>query len=339
MKKPIILLVSLLLLMTSCKRNPLKIDVSEVPVEIEFKRFEADLFNLSLDSLDHALPRLEEQYGTFLTLFGYLINIGEPENPLYTDFLRAFVTDRVNYEAYQETMRVFPDLNGLKEDIIRAFQYYHYHFPGKDIPDLYTFISGFNASILVDTSILAIGLDRYLGSNYETYERMGIPNYVRINMVPDKILSDCVFAWGSTEFTMEGETGQEVSDNVLNNMLFEGKLRYFVKAMIPDEPDHLIMGFSPEQMQWCQENEAAMWTYLVENKLLFNTDHLTIRKLTGEAPFTSFFPKESPGKAAVWLGWQIIENYVERHPGTTLEELMANVGYQDILNGARYNPE
>ena len=63
-----------------------------------------------------------------------------------------------------------------------------------------------------------------------------------------------------------------------------------------------------------------MWQYLIEKDLLFSTDQLTIRKLTGEAPFTSYFTNESPGRAAVWIGFRIVESYMVKNPDISLEE-------------------
>jgi hypothetical protein len=122
-------------------------------------------------------------------------------------------------------------------------------------------------------------------------------------------------------------------------MIHEGKLRYFAKCMLPDLPDELIFGFSKEQMNFCRENEGQMWQYLVEQDLLFNTDQFTIRKLTGEAPFTTFFSKESPGKAAVWLGFRIAESYMMKNSDTGLEDLMKESDIQKILEEARYSPQ
>ena len=55
---------------------------------------------------------------------------------------------------------------------------------------------------------------------------------------------------------------------------------------------------------------------------LFNTDQFTIRKLTGEAPLQAYFTNESPGRAAVWLGFRIVESYMMKNPDISLEELM-----------------
>ncbi|MBP5473263.1 MAG: gliding motility lipoprotein GldB, partial [Bacteroidales bacterium] len=61
------------------------------------------------------------------------------------------------------------------------------------------------------------------------------------------------------------------------------------------------------------------WTYLMEHNLLFNTDQFTIRKLVGEAPFTSFFTTESPGRAATWIGFRIIESFMRHNKNVSLE--------------------
>ena len=92
--------------------------------------------------------------------------------------------------------------------------------------------------------------------------------------------------------------------------------------------DEIIFGFTADQMKFCKNNEPHMWQYLVEKDLLFNTDQLTIRKLTGEAPFTGYFTKESPGRAAVWLGFRIVESYMMKNPGVKLEDLMINAMFR-----------
>jgi len=92
-------------------------------------------------------------------------------------------------------------------------------------------------------------------------------------------------------------------------------------------------------MKFCRNNERLMWQYLIENDLVFKTDHFIIRKLIGEAPFTSYFTNESPGRAAVWIGFRIVESYMAKNRGTKLESLLGNVNIQEILEKARYNPQ
>ena len=109
--------------------------------------------------------------------------------------------------------------------------------------------------------------------------------------------------------------------------------------MLPETSDELIFGFTPDQMKFCRNNEGQMWQYLIENNLLFSTDKFTIRKLTGEAPFTSFFSKESPGRAAVWMGFRIIESYMMKTRGIKMEEMINDTNVQGILEKAKYSPQ
>jgi hypothetical protein len=108
--------------------------------------------------------------------------------------------------------------------------------------------------------------------------------------------------------------------------------------MLPDVPDSLKIGFSADQMKWCRNNESQMWSYLIEHKLLFTTDPLAIQKLTDDAPYTSFYTRESPGRASVWLGWKIVREYARKNPEVTFQEIMAMRDYQKILQGSKYHP-
>jgi len=322
-----------------CKKNSFHVPVSNISLDLKIHRFEKDLFNMQLANPESAVDSLQEKYGRFLSFFGYVIHIGETGDPRFAGFLVQFVTDRVNNEVYQEVLKEFPDTRILKKKINNAFKHYLYYFPDKTVPQVYTFVSGFNTSLIIDTNILGIGLDRYLGADYPYYQDLGIPRYMRRKMTPGKIPSDCMYAWGQTEFEFNKSTEKEIPENVLNQILYEGKLMYFVKSMLPDEDDAVIMGFTPQQMKWCEDNELDMWTYLVEHKLLFKTDRMTLKKLTGEAPFTSLFPRKSPGRAAVWLGFRIVSAYMNQHREVNLKTLMQESDYQKILNEAKYDPK
>jgi len=109
--------------------------------------------------------------------------------------------------------------------------------------------------------------------------------------------------------------------------------------MMPALPDTLLYGFTGRQLRFCKANEGEIWEYLVSNDLLFSPDGFIIRKFTGEAPFTSYFTEESPGRAVVWTGFRILERFMNNNPGVTMEQLMAMNDCQAILTGAKYNPD
>jgi hypothetical protein len=108
--------------------------------------------------------------------------------------------------------------------------------------------------------------------------------------------------------------------------------------MVPGQPDSLKWGYSQKDLDYFISAEKAMWAYLVDEKLLFNTDRFTIDKFILEGPFTKDFGRGSPARAAVWIGYRIIESYMTKNSPITLPELMAERDYMKILNLSAYNP-
>lgn len=329
--------VVLTTLLSSCKKNHYRINTSSVKVSFEIKRLEKDLFTLNPEQITAAVPGLKTKYGDFLQLFSYVINTGDTGDPAFGDFLLRFCTDKLNIEVYDSVMKQYPDITDIDRDLEEAFRHYLYYFPGKRVPAIYTCISGFNNSIITGDSVLGISLDRYLGASCEYYKRLNIYSYLAARMTRENILPDCIFGWATSEWDMSALKYHD--DNVLTWIIHEGKIKYFEKCMLPEVSDDLIFGFSPSQFKFCRNNEGQMWQYLIEKNLLFSTDKFTIRKLTGEAPFTSYFSNESPGQAAVWIGFRIVESYMVKNPGISLGDLMQNVDIQQILEKARYNPQ
>jgi len=331
-----LILILCALMVVSCKRNQFKVNVSSISADIEIKRLEKDLFSLNPDEIITAIPSLKEKYGTFLQLFSFVINTGSIDDPAFGELLGSFCTDKLNNEVFSLAMKLYPDVRMIEERLENAFRHYIWYFPGKTIPVVYTCITGFNRSIITGDSVLAIGLDRYLGTDCEYYPRLEIYKYLAARMNPWNIVPDCMYAWGVSDWDFDS-MGYP-SDNVLSRIIHEGKLKYFEKCMLPDINDTILFGFTSGQMKFCRNNEFRMWQYLIEHDLIFSSDQFVIRKLTGEAPFTSYFTNESPGKAAVWLGFRIVESYMLKNPAINLGSLMKNTDFQGLLEQSKYNP-
>jgi hypothetical protein len=321
----------------SCKRNRYKIDTSSVAVRIEIKRLEKDLFSLDPEKIPDSVPALKEKYGDFLQLFSYVINTGNVNDSSFSDSLVRFCTDKTNNEVYSSVIQHYPDIELIKKEMEDAFSHYLCYFPGGKIPAVFTCITGFNNSIIVGDSALGVSLDKYLGKDCKYYPRLEIYKYIAARMNSWNIVPDCIFGWGSTEWNFNEMNYS--ADNVLAEIIHEGKLKYFEKCMLPEITDTLLFGFTSDQMKFCRNNEGQMWEYLIEHNILFSTDQFIIRKLVGEAPFTSYFTNESPGRASVWLGFRIIESYMMKNKGLSLNDLMRNTDIQGILEKARYSPQ
>jgi hypothetical protein len=322
--------------MSSCKKNRYQVNTSSIDVHIDIKRLEKDLFSLNPEEIADNVPSLRKNYHGFLQLFSNVINTGDVNEQSFADFLVRFSTDRVNNEAYLSVIKLYPDVDFIEKDLEEAFRHYLFYFPDRSVPAVFTCITGFNNSIITGDSVLGISLERYLGADCEFYKRLEIYKYIALRMTPENIVPDAIYGWGASDWDFASLAYP--ADNALSQMIHAGKLRYFEKCMLPGLSDEIIHGYTAAQMIFCNNNEEQMWTYLVENDMLFSTDQFVIRKLVGEAPFTSYFTGESPGRAGAWLGFRIVESYMERNKNVSLGELMSDTDFQKILELAKYDP-
>ena len=322
------------LFLNSCSNNPLNVDVSKVHVSLTIHRLDKTIAKLQHDSIEPQLPALIKEYGSFAELYStQIIKVGSMYNADYSRNLRTFL----RYEVFNDITNLInkqfgSDKLSFEPELTEAFKHYKFFFPDKNIPNLYTFNGGFNQSIVIDSAIIGIGLDKYLGTDCYLYKKLEMDQFKKNLMYPSKITSDCMLAISESEFPFNFS-----DENLLSTIIHEGRKMYFTKAMVPNGNDTIIWGFSAKQMKFCNENEKFMWDYLVDNKLLFQSDYMNIKRFTDQGPFTSAFSKESPARAAVWIGFQIVSSYM-KHNSITLSHLMQENDFQKIMNKSKYNP-
>lgn len=328
-------LVPLIILLICCQRNPLKVDVSGVDLNLNIQRLDRDIFRVTPDNKQVVIPELRKTYGSFFNAYSQnVIALGDPADSLYPSYLNTFLTDTMRVLSRLKIDSVFSDLSAIDKKLEDGFRHYKYYFPQKPIPRIFSIISGFNQSVVMTNDAIGISLDNYLGADCPFYAMLGLPEYKRANMFRDKIPTDVLYSWALSEFVFD-----ESNTSLVANMIYQGKMLYFLDAMFPEEPDYLKIGYNPGKLEWCIKNEAGMWTYLIEHKLLFSTNRMNIIRYTGPAPFTSGFTSDSPGRTGIWLGWQIVKKYMKKNPGISLQALMAENDYQKILNESGYSPE
>ncbi|NQU51665.1 MAG: hypothetical protein HQ522_03905 [Bacteroidetes bacterium] len=320
----------------ACKKNPLKVNVSDIKTDIKIVRFDDKLFSIEPREALKDISELSNAHPDFFNLFTHrIIRIGGIGDDEFADLFMQFVNDTMILNVKNLVENEFSDFQNTEKQINKAFKYFQYHFPEKELPTVYVYISGFNQSVVTAENIIGISLDKYLGKDCSYYQQLSTtPQYKIQNMHKAKLVSDVAYAWGITEFE---ETNQ--ATNLMGNIIHHGKLMYFVDAMLPTTPDSLKIGYSTSQVEFCKNNEAKMWGYLVEKKMLFSTNRMDIIRYINDGPTTSGFPAESPARAGVWIGRQIVRQYMQKHPEITLAELMQNSDYQQILNDSEYFPE
>jgi len=318
-------------LFVACQSNKLKVDVSDIELEVNIERFERDLFELKKEG---SLKELKKTYPRILKLYSEkVIGLGQVENLNFSTYLNKFLTDSTMNLVVNRIDSIFPNLDKQEEELSEGFKHLKYYYPKAEIPKLFSQLSGFNQSIVVDEGLIGVSLDKYLGEDCDFYALLRRPVYLRENMTPNRVAQDILLAYGLTEFPFKPQR-----QNLMEQMIYQGKVLYFLQALLPEKAEQDIMKYSTEDYQWCVDNETQVWAYLIEQKHLFSTHASMARNYINDAPFTTGMPQESPGRIGTWIGLQIVKSYMAKHSEISLPDLMSNNDYAAILRESAYQP-
>jgi hypothetical protein len=179
--------------------------------------------------------------------------------------------------------------------------------------------------------MLVISLELYLGKDHRFYE---FPQYIKQNFEQSQILPDMVTSFGQTKILPPTDT------SFLSQMIYAGKALYLKDLLLPEYSDADKMGYKPEQITWCQENEGYIWRYFIENKMLYDTDQKLIPRFINPAPFSKFYleiDNESPGRVGAWIGWKIVRSYMENNEVSLAQLLKTDA--KEIFEKSKYKPK
>ena len=336
MKKIIVLLAAALLVLQSCRRTAnFDVELGDIDADVKVVRFDVDFDTISPQGIYSTLPLLTQKYGDFVNLYMEgILRMPEPET---ADFMIQFV-DFVSYcklyHAYDKVEKTYPkdaDIAAMFKDGARHYKYY---FPKDTLPDVYTVVSGYQESVFPSDGMVIFSLDKYLGANYLVYDQLGIEKYKRRRMEKEMMPVD----YFRTIAMFKYPKSDASADNLLNEMIYQGRIQYFLKSMMPSAPDSLLWGYSDIQYQWAEAYEENVWNYLIDKKILFEINPLLIRNFTGEGPFTNAFGNQSAPGVASFCGYGIVCSFMANNPDVTLSQLMQMEDLQSIYNRARYNP-
>ncbi|MBL4674804.1 MAG: gliding motility lipoprotein GldB [Mucilaginibacter sp.] len=327
------------LLLTACNRRK-KVDVSDIPVNVKIERFDKDFDLMRTKPMDQQAGILYTKYGKFYQDFiERVLKAGSAQDTVYYGVLRQVFAGKAYLDLKHDVDAAFPNLDKPNAELTDAFRHIKYYFPKKNLPKVYAYFSGFQTQVTVGDGYFGIGLDLFLGANSRFYPALvqSFPHYISRRFTPDNITPRVVEGIAREDMFPESEQ----DNSLLAKMIYNGKILYFMDQTMPDVPDSTKIGYTKQQIKWCEDYQANIWGYFLEENLLYETDYQKIQKYLTEAPFTPGLGdnNESAPKLAVWAGWQIVKLYMEKHPEVTLPQLMADHNAQKILNESKYRPK
>lgn len=335
MKKNLNVLIFLVLLSCNNKKT------ENHTVDLQIDRFETELFSVSDSNIFQKNQYWEANYSSFLEeVFYRIIN----KDSLFLNNLLIYTKDSSYQEVYDSIIYQFSDISKLESNLENAFGRYFYFFPNSiyNPPNITTFFSGFNFGVVTYPSLnnssydIAIGLEYFLGSGSKFYTLLGDPQFKKFKYQKKFIPSYVMQTW--FDLCYEEKFNQYMfNTDLLTQMIYLGKKMYFVDQMMPHISLQDKFGFSKKQMEWVINNEKNIWSYIIEKDLLFSSDETKFRQFIHDGPFVKGLPKEAPTRLAYYIGYKIIDNYIQEND-VAIQELITN-DLQSEMYLQNYNPE
>ena len=353
-------LLLLLFFIFGCQSDRPKLpDLSNAPIpEFELVRFETALFQADTNDLATAIEQLTRKHPSFCDIFFRFVlplkrgDFDEAEQILV---LKAFLRYPLIQEIFSRSQQLYADLTpaGLDLDsrrsapgsesqawpaLSQAFQLYQHYLPQAQLPDtVTTFVSQFEyAGFLYSDNDLALGLDLFLGPDFN-YREISVEETIFSNYLTRTYNSDHLVA-SAIRLLLEEDIPEPVSGRLIDYMVANGKRIYLLDKVLPFTHDTVKVRMTPEDLQWCQDNEAQIYAFLAREELLYTTDLREIRRYIDPAPTSRGMPEESPGEAANFVGWQMVKAFMDRNPDTSIPELIAIEDGQQLLSRSGYKP-
>jgi gliding motility-associated lipoprotein GldB len=248
---------------------------------------------------------------------------------LAEDLLRLH-QDSTMQELNNAVVKEFANLSDIKVELEQAFAYLKSYYPDFKVPNVYTYVSGFGFDLIIDEDVIVIGLDYFLPSDHVF--QPDIPRYLASRYERNYLVPMLVLAISSSYNEIDSK-----DNTLLAEMIYYGKAYHFVKSILPCTSDQYLIGYTPEQIQACWDNEDIIWAHFIENELLFETNPFEIRKYIGEAPATDAVSADAPGRIGRWIGWNIVEEFAS-NGDRSLVDVMEESDVKKLFKASKYRP-
>jgi gliding motility-associated lipoprotein GldB len=318
MKKYLFLPLLFAFVLISCdKKTKIEKAVEEIPLDIKVERFDKAFF----ETTPQDLPKLKLQYPFFFPAGNDdKVWIDKIQNPQWR-------------ELYTEVEKKYSNFEPQTAKIETLFKHIKYYFPKTKTPKVYTIIAemDYQNKVIYAKNMLIISLEMYLGKDHKFYE---FPEYLKQNFQENQMLPDIASSFSKDKIV------PPTDNTLLSQMIYAGKELYIKDLLLPEYSDADKMGYKPEQIKWCQENEGYMWRYFIEKKLLYDTDQKLIPRFINPAPFSKFYleiDNETPGRVGSWIGWQIVRSFMENNE-VSLQHLL-QMDNKELFEKSKYKPK
>lgn len=233
----------------------------------------------------------------------------------------------------QESAAYFEPFDLVVEELQQGYNFIKFNYPEAKTPRIQTMVSGLYNDMYVSDSLIVVGLDYFMGMNGSIHSN-DVPVYI-VKRYMKESMSPIILSFVSNGFNKIDKS----HNTLLADMVNIGKSFYFVSEALPCKPDSLIIGYSSEEMRLVRENQEVIWANIIQNELLYETNHFIKNKFVGESPNVVEISEKCPGRIGAWIGWEIVRAYMKKNPDVTFTELMNETDTHKIFQLSGFKPK
>jgi hypothetical protein len=320
----------------ACKGKQ-KPDVSHLKSDVHVLRWDDAVFQLDTLRLPAGLARLQQQSSFANDYFQGILGLAPVPDSLVQG-LRSFV--QAYRPVYQQVRSAYPDLRAEKEALDEALRYSQHYLPQYKVPQrLIVYLGPLDGyGNVLTSSGFAVGLQLYMGPGFGPYRtdyfREFYPDYRSRRFARNYLVADCM-----RNLVNDAVPALPAGRSLLEQMVDAGKRLYVLGKLMPDLADTVKLGYTANQLKGAEDSEARLWSFFLQNNLLYATDPALVRDYVNDGPNTPVFGPESPGNIGSFVGWKMVEQWAaETGKGEDLN-LLLNTPAAQVLKEGGYKPK
>ncbi|EAS18599.1 gliding motility protein GldB [Flavobacteria bacterium BBFL7] len=310
-----------LFILSSCNdSSKVEQDIAAIPIHSEIKLFHEEFAQSGPDDLDH----LKQTYPMlFPQRFADSVWIAKLTG---ADTIQSVLENAVDDRNF--------DFQKIHDDVDDVFRHVEYYFPEFETPDIITVISevDYRRKVTPTQSQLLIAIDTYLGKDHELYA--GINTYQKEGLQISHLPADVGLAYAYL-FVQPS-----MDRTLLGSMVYHGKLHYLQELFAPQSTGAQLFNYAPDKYDFTVFNESEMWSFFVDENILYSTDPKLQSRFILPAPFSKFYlevDQDTPGGVGQYIGYRIIKAYMENNE--TPLDAMLTLPADVIFNKSGYKPK
>jgi len=314
--------------------NPFDVDISDVELELTFVDLNKELKSSNSDQLLRLRDEYKKNNSEILEyLMAGCLGIDVDVDSIYVRKTKEFYAYEDIQQIEKSTQNITTDKK-LKGEISDAFKRLKVHHPSGEFPRKVIFANTcfcVNAIVNNQPTDIPIGAfvipkeksiivqeEKYIGGNLSLLQTPPLNEFVHnwtINGYKREYLTrDVVEAWLEQFFF---PVKQDEQADVIHEAVRYGKILYFLHAAFPDMSEAQILRYDESKWVWSLNEEKAIWSYLVENQILFQSNEKTKMNLFSEGPFTPNLEKkdknDSPDRIGKFIGFRMVQAFMKEN--------------------------